>query len=309
MLINKAVILAKIETTYGTDSTPTGAANAILCGDLSFEPLDSKLERNNVKPNYGAKRFVSIGEGQKISFSAEVKGSGAAGTAPEVDPLLRSCNMTKTTVAGTSNLYTPNSAQSTGESSVIYYYLDGVLHKIVGSRGTVSLTAETNKYAIQKYEFTGLYAGPVAASLVTPTFNATLPPIFRSAAFTLDSYAAVIEKFNIDLKNEIAKRTSANAATGILEYYIKDRAVSGTIDPEMVLPATKDFWGMWNSGAAFAMACTIGSTAGNRCVITAPAVQLDKPKYASRENILTLDMPLILAPTDAGNDEVTFLYN
>ena len=89
MLINKALILAKVESAYGVDPTPTGLANAILCEAPSYEVLDSKVERANIKGNFGSNRFVSIGEGQKISFTTELKGSGVAGTAPELDALLR----------------------------------------------------------------------------------------------------------------------------------------------------------------------------------------------------------------------------
>lgn len=308
MLKNKALILAKIEVTYGTDPTPTGLANAILCGDVDYDVIDSKVERNNIKPNYGAKRFVSIGEGQKLSFSVELKGSGVAGTAPEIGPLLRACNFTQVISAGVSVTYTPNSAQA-GESVTLYYYLDGLLHKITGARGSWAIAeGKVNTYVTLKFEFTGIYGGPVAEALASPTWNATVPPVFRGAAFAIDTYAAVIDGLALECKNDVVKRADLNAATGILEWFIKERSVTAKISPEMVLPATKDFWGIWQAGTAVAMTATIGSAAGNRCVITAPAVQLDKPKYGDRENIVTADLPLVLAPTAAGNDELVLAF-
>ncbi len=308
MLKNKALITAKIETTYGTDAAPTGPLNAILCEEPDFEVLDLKVERNNIKPNFGAKRFVAIGEGQKISFTTELKGSGVAGTAPEIGTLLRACNFTQVISAGVSVTYTPNSTQA-GESVTIYYYLDGLLHKITGARGSWSISdGKVNSYVKIKFEFTGIYGGPVPLALATPTFNATVPPVFRGAAFAIDSYAAVIDGLTIECKNDIAKRVDLNAATGILEWFVKDRSVTGQIAPEMVLPAAKDFWAMWQGGLAYAMTATVGSVAGNRCVITAPAVQLDKPKYSDRENIVTAELPLVLAPTSAGNDEITLAF-
>lgn len=310
MLKNKALILAKIETVYGTDPTPTGAANAILCGNVAYDVVESKIERTNIKPTFGALRFVNIGEGQKLSFEVELKGSGAAGTAPEIGPLLRACSFTQVINAGVSAVYTPNSAGSAGESVTLYYYVDGLLHKITGARGSVSLSdAKVNQYAKLKFDFTGIYGGPVPAALVTPTFNSAIPPIFRGASFTFDTYAAIIDGISIEVKNDVAKRVDVNSATGILEWFVKERAVSGKIAPEMVLPATKDFWGMWSGGSAYAMTATIGAAAGNRCVITAPAVQLDKPKYGERESIVTLDLGLTLAPTAAGNDEIVLTFN
>lgn len=310
MLKNKALILAKIEVTYGVDPTPTGAANAILCGDLEYDVLDSKVERNNIKPNFGAQRFTAIGEGQKLSFSVELKGSGAAGTAPEIGPLLRACNFTQTITPGVSVAYAPNSNTTTAEAVTLYYYLDGLLHKITGARGSFSITEGTvNTFMKLKFEFTGIYGGPVAQALATPTFNTTVPPLFRGASFAFDTYAAVIDALTLEVKNDVVKRVDVNSATGILEWFIKERTVTAKISPEMVLPAAKDFWGMWSSGGAYTMTATVGSVAGNRCVITAPAVQVDKPKYGDRENIVTADLPLVLTPTASGNDEINFLFN
>jgi hypothetical protein len=310
MLKNKALVLAKIETVYGTDPTPTGAANAILCGNVEYDVTEAKLERNNIKTSFGAKRFVVVGEGQKLSFEVEIKGSGAAGTAPELGTLLRACGFTMTTSAGVSNTFTPNSAGSAAESATLYYYIDGMVHKITGARGSVSLAnAKVNQYALLKFDFYGIYAGPATLALATGTFNATVPPVFRSAAFLIDSYAAVTDSLSIDIKNDVVKRADINSATGTLEWFIKERTVSGKFTPEMVLPATKDFWTMWSGGSAYALTATIGATAGNRCVITAPAVQIDKPKYGERENILTAEMGLVFTPTSAGNDEIILTFN
>lgn len=315
MLTTKALILAKVETTYGDDALPTAALNAILCADPEYGVLDAKVERNNIKPNFGAKRFVAIGEGQTLSFTCELKGNGTTGagiTAPEIGTLLRGCNFTQAIVTTTGQekvTYTPNSNQS-GESLTLYYYLDGLVHKLCGCRGSVSIDdAKVNQYVKVKFDFTGIYQGVAADTLPSPTFNATVPPIFRGASFAIDSYAAIVDGIAIEIKNDVVKRVDVNEATGIKEYLIKERIVTGKIAAEMVTPATKDFWGMWSGGSAYAMTCTVGSTAGNRCIITAPAAQIDKPTYGDRENILTADLPLVLCPTSAGNDELIFTFN
>lgn len=308
MLKNKAVVLAKIETTYGVDPTPTGGANAILCGDVEYDVIDSKVERNNIKPIFGAKRFVAIGEGQKLSFTTEIKASGSLGVAPEIGPLFRACGFTQTVLADTHVYYTPNSSTS-GESVTLYYYVDGLLHEINGCRGSFSVPdAKVNQYGTIKWEFTGIYGGPVAATLATPTFNATIPPVFRGANFSLDGYSAVIDGISLDVKNDIAKRVDVNSTNGVLEWFIKERAITAKIAPEMVLPASKDFWGMWSDGDTCAMAVTFGQTAGNKCVIAAQYVQVDKPKYGDRENILTAELPLVITPGNSGDDDISFYF-
>jgi hypothetical protein len=308
MLKSKAVILAKVETTYGTDATPAAGTNAILCEVPEFEVLGRKLDRANVKTYFGTLPPVNLGEGLKVSFTTELKGhGGAVDSPPEIGVLFRGCAFTETISAGTSVAYDPNSSED-GESLTLYFYQHDILHKLLGARGTFSVEMKAGDYAKIKWEFTGLYAGPADDSIPTGTFNSTKPPRFVSASFAIDSYAAVIENLKVDVNNEIAKRVSANHATGISEYLIRERAVSGECDPEAVTLATKDFWTMWSSSTPVALTATVGTASKNKCVISAPAVVPDIPKYGDREGILTYALPLIFTPS-SGDDEIQFLFN
>lgn len=307
MLRTKAVVLAKVEASYGQDAAPTPGANAILTDLPEFEVLGRKLERNNTRSYFGHLPPVNVGEGLKIRFKAELKGSGAVDTPPEIGALLRACNFTETITPSTGPVdYDPNSSTS-GESASIYFYQDGILHKLLGCRGTFGFELKAGEYGAVPFELTGIYAGPADDTAPSGTYNQTVPPKFLSANFTIDSYSGVIESLKAEMNNEIAKRVSANAATGILEYMIRQRKVSGECDPEAVTLATKDFWQMWEDSSAVALSATVGATAGNKCVITAPKVVLDVPKYGDREGILTYSLPLVFTP-DTGDDEIKFSF-
>lgn len=314
MLKTKALMLAVVEATYGTDAAPLANANAILCEDPDISAISKSLERNNVRPVFGAKSKLVIGEGIKLSFTTELRGPGASPVTvpPDIGVLFRGCNFTQTIVATAGSecvKYTPHSNMD-GESLTMWFYRDGLLFKVVGCRGTFSLDTKVNEYAKLKWEFTGIYAGPVdAGAMPTPTFSAVVPPVFKGAQFAIDGFAAVIESLKFDMKNTIAKRSDANAATGILSWNITDRAVSAEIDPEVPALASKDFWAMWQASATVPMTATIGQTSGNKCVIGCPAVQIDDLKFGDRENILTYGLPLMIKPTDAGNDEIEFKFN
>ncbi len=317
MLKSKALLLAKVQASKGVDAAPTAADNAILCEDPDITPIVKAVVRNNVKPNFGAKPKLIIGEGLKLTFTTEMHGPGGEApitTPPDIGVLFRGCGFTQTIVAD-SGLecvkYNPHSEGIDGEYLTIWFYRDGNLHKMVDCRGSIDLKATVNEYGKLAWEFYGKYAGPVnSASLPTPTFSTVKPPAFRAALFTIDSYAAVIESLSISVKNTVVKRPDANADTGIDSWIITERAVSGEIDPEVVAIATKDFWDMWANSSAVTMTATVGQTAGNRCVITCPAVQIDEGlKYGDREGILTYGLPLLILPTDAGNDEIEFKFN
>lgn len=232
MLKTRGGLLAKVETTYGTDAAPTEEANAILCEPPTIEVIQKSLERNNIKSYFGALSRVNVGEGLKLTFVTELKGSGAAGTAPEIGPLLRACNFSETTVPATSVAYAPNSYVLDSESITIWFWQDGLRHAAVGCRGTFKVDLKAGEYGKITWEFQGIYAGPIDAPVRPLTFNETIPARFVSANFTIDSFAAVVENLKLDAGNEIGRRPSINASTGMLSYFIKERSAKGEIDPE-----------------------------------------------------------------------------
>lgn len=103
----KKAILAKIESVYGTDPTPTGAANAILALDVDVTPLQAEpLRRGILRPFLGQTPAVLVGLHAQLSFGIEFAGSGAAGTAPKYGPLLRSAAMAETAITGAATIMT-----------------------------------------------------------------------------------------------------------------------------------------------------------------------------------------------------------
>lgn len=316
-LSNRSLILAKIEVTYGTDSAPTVAADAIIASKPEIEIVGSAKERDVVLPYYGRLAHINVGEAIKIKFSTEARGSGTAGTAPRIGALLRACNLTMTTNAGVSNVFDPNSSQD-GESITIYFYRDGVLHRALGCVGTVKLTMKANEIPMFDFEFTGLYASTHASSIAFPTgitYDApsVLPPIFRNAEFNLwgiGAANAIIENLSVDLGNVVSNRRDANAESGMRRYFISGRETKGECDPEVVSLATYNPWTLWDAVTAGAITATIGNTAGNRILITMPNVVKEVPAYGDRETMLTYAISFVAKPTlAAGNNEVRFTFN
>lgn len=307
MLKEKQLILAKVETTYGVDPVPTGAVNAILTEITNIEIVGRELPRNNVRPYYGLLAAVNVGDALRLSFTTEVKASGTAGTVPEIGVLFRACNFTETLTPATSVDYDPNSAALDSESVTLYFHLDGILFKLIGARGTWEFSAKAGEYGKLRWTFTGLFAKPTDTALATPTYSQVIPPRFLSAAFTIDGYAAVIENLAVNCGNEVLSRPSVNSATGVVSHFIGGRKVTGSIDPEAVLLATKDFYTMWENSSRVALTATLGQTAGNKCIITGPKVSLGQIGFADRNKLLTHSMPLNFTP-NAGDDEIKFSF-
>jgi hypothetical protein len=100
LLNRKRTLLAKIESTPGTDPTPTGAANAILVRNLTLTPMETTLvSRDLIRPYLGNSAQLPAANYAKLAFEVELAGSGTAATAPAWGPLLRGCGLAETTLA------------------------------------------------------------------------------------------------------------------------------------------------------------------------------------------------------------------
>lgn len=92
LLTRKRLLLAKIESVYGTDPTPTGSANAILVRNLNAQPFSGQNVSRDVIRNYlGNSDLIVAQKLSQIDFEVELAGAGAAGTAPAWAPLLKAC--------------------------------------------------------------------------------------------------------------------------------------------------------------------------------------------------------------------------
>ena len=270
MLVNREVILAGVESTYNTAVTLTGS-NAILVEGPSWSHEGARMvERNNVKASLAKDQSVFAGTLKQVTFECELKGSGAAGTAPEIGPLLRACGLDETIVASTSVTYAP---VSTGHESItLNYYSDGIRHVLTGCRGTVSFALEAGSFGKASFTFTGHEATPTDVSLVTPTYDSTVPPPLINVPFSIGGYLAVITNLAVDLTNGIATPASISAADGFGEILITSRDVAGSFNPEQVLVATKNYISEWKAGTTAALTTgVVGSSAGNRYTLSGPA--------------------------------------
>lgn len=306
LLTRKRTILAKIETTYGTDPTPTGAANAILVRNMNVTPLNAELlNRDLVRPYLGSSEQILANAYVGVDFEVEMAGSGAAGTAPAYGPLLKACGMSETLVALATATYTPVS--SSFASVTIYYNVDGVLHKLTGCRGNVEIDIKARQIPVFKFTFTGLYNAPTDTALPSVTYTAWQTPLAansdNSSGFSLFSYSGALESLNLNLNNGIQYRSLIGAE----DVLLTDRQVSGQVVFEAPTIATKDFFSLALGTTLGALDITHGTTAGNKVQITSSKVNVNNPTYQDQNGIQMLQVPIRLIPSTAGNDEISII--
>jgi len=308
------ILLAKIETEYGDDSVPTGAANAILTRDLTIELMQGPTaEREIDRASYGHFQMFHTGPHTAISFRVEMAGSGTATVAPAYGPLLRACGLQQIEPELSDWIeYKPVSANE--ESVTLYYWHDGVQHKILGCRGSVSIQMTPGELPYFSFRFTGLRDAPTDVETIAGvSYAAFKQPQAVNAAhsgdFSFDSYEGTLTEFSIDLAQEVVYRN----VIGEESVQITDRRPTGSFVIEEPLLDDYDFHALVACHGTGALTIRHGaedpcedtpSEAGKVIEISAPRVQLVQPVLGDSQGIVTIQAQMRLLPTDAGNDEL-----
>jgi hypothetical protein len=306
MITARTQVVAKIEAVEGTAENLAGV-DAFLAEKFSFKPKLEVHERNISSASLSQFSSVAGGRSATIEFDVEIKGSGTAGTAPALGKLLKACGFGETVVAVTSATYLPASASIS--SLTVAGYVDGMCKKIWGARGNVSLKLESGKPGMLHFTFTGadFSVTDVALLSVGVAYESTQPPAFLNASFLVDSYAALLGDVSIDMQNKVSLRKDVNASSGHKSAVITARNPKITLDPELVLVATYDFFGKWRSANQGALTLALSGGAGNICTITAPKIQYTGISDAEKDGIRSVNIDGGLN-RNAGDDEISIAF-
>ena len=297
----RKVLLIKVEGTYGVDSAPVVAADSMLARNVSIQPLNLNYDQREFSlPWFGGFGKLPSGGFAQLEFEMEASGGGAAGTIPAFGPALKGCGMSETNTPATSTVYAP---VATEQSYSIYFYMDGRLHKILGSLGTFQLVLEAGKIPLFKFRFVGLYSTPTDVSLVTPVLSAFVKPLAvnstNTTPATLHTFSGKFRSIVVDRGNVLQPRQLVGSeAVGF-----SDSKVVGSITLADELIATKDWWTIVKAGTTGAIAVTHGTAAGNKIALAGATVQLSNPRLAEQDGISMLSMDSDYIPSAAGNDE------
>lgn len=159
----KKAVLLKVEPAYGTDPTPTGAANYIEARNVSLTSFEADaIDRNIMMPHFGNGGKIVSTIWSKLSFEVALAPSGVAGDAPLWGPILLGLGFAETLSAGVSVTYNLVSASISGLTA--YLNIDGVLYKFIGCRGEAKVTMSTKGLPILQVELTSQYTAPSTAA-------------------------------------------------------------------------------------------------------------------------------------------------
>ena len=168
-------------------------------------------------------------------------------------------------------LYKPASTDIPSFSFDIYE--DGTYLKLNGCRGTGSLRVAAGEIGRLSFNFTGRVEGSGDDALPLPSYDPGSAPLFINARATYDRAQVAIADLSLDWGNKLTNPDNPNAVEGFDPSEITERELTGSINPKMVLRATRDVFTDFRGNTRKIIHARWGSTAGNRLGVVIPAAQ------------------------------------
>ncbi|MEV5021419.1 hypothetical protein MRBLMA1_001241 [Sphingobium sp. LMA1-1-1.1] len=239
-LIKNRLVLAKVETTSGTDASPTPSADAVLCEEPRVAPNMELEQTNEVTGSLDSQQSIVGGGYAEHSQRIFVKGSGTPGTAPEVDPYLKASAMGLTTLAANST----GTAQA-GATGSITLAAGAPSTSLVGFViETTGGTGPGQTRVITAYNTTSKLAAVYPNWDVTPdnttTYSVKAGNLYVPVSAALKNISSYVYQKNSGAGNAILKKLLGGAANCALAVQTRQTAkftftVRGILsDPEEV---------------------------------------------------------------------------
>mgnify|MGYP003324779447 FL=1 len=307
-LHRKRSILAKAESSYGSNPTPTGSANYVQVIDLNIEPVVSdEVSRDLIRPYMGNYEVIPANTRVNVTFDVEMSGSGSAGTAPKYGPILKACGLSENISGGNTVTYAPVSTPS--DSVTLFVNYDGIRHTVTGARGTFSINCEVNNIPRISFSLTGIFNAPTDTALPTVTVsNQASPLIFKNGStsnFSIVGFAAALQSWSLDFNNEVIYRELVG---GTKEVLITDRRPSGTVVIENPALSAHNFFTDYTGTSTGTNTWLHGTAAGNKVTVSCPQTDLGQPTYEDSDGITMLSLPFMATPTASANNEFSLVY-
>lgn len=295
-------ILGKIETVYGTDSTP-GNANALLVEGLDITPLDmNPVSVDYALLGFSKEKSIPAEKMARVKFTSDFVPSGTVDVPPAYGFALRACGLQEAITAGVSVAYTPIAPAVEGAS--FYIWQSGTRHKLSGARGTFTLDAQPGKLPKLNFDFIGYYSTPTDVALPAPTYSnqAAPKPINKAnTTFTVNAGSNVnleLNAFSFQLANSLVYRDRPHYES----IDVDDRAPTGSLSVHQPALATFNAFSIAETPTMMSIDLLHTVAASRTARLTAPVSQLGKPAYGADGNKRLVTAPFDVRRNGAGAD-------
>ncbi len=312
--IRNSLLLAKVETTESVDAVPAGTTDAVLISEVSVNPLNAQnVNRDLYRPYFGASPELVGTSNVTIDFAVELAGSGTVGTAPQWGKLMRGCGM-KELIDPKFCEYRPD-VPTAAKSLTIYYYDDGLVHKMLGARGTFKPDLSVGSIPKLKFSYMGRYGGVVATPNPTADFTQWKQPAVITDRNTRDvmfgsTYADSIltggsSYISRGMQLDYGNNVQFTPLVGAEYIDITERSIKGNVVIDLTPAAEVQMITSVLNNDLTSFALEHGLGAGNVVGVYLPQVQLINPTKQDVNGRRMIGFDMRGMPKD-GNDDIIF---
>lgn len=317
-------ILAKEESTYGTDSSPTAGTDAVRIEETFWNSLTITQREDNLREQSTA-TFGRAGGEESTQAVAELdlvvalRGRSSAFSAsnlPTIDPLIQSCGFEESVVT-TSGSETVTYTQDSDNlsSSTIYAYSANKEFKITGVIGNVVLDFTPGQIARARFSLQGLIdpTADISETGVPGSLafrdSSVAPPVVQSAGLTFNSQDPDdFTSLEIDAGIDVAERPGGNAARAHAGFWYADWNPTLSSAFEVFALGTLDPWAARSNGTRWSGDLgTIGSTQYNQIDVSWSNLRLTDVSPSDQEGIAQVDINGRLENSDAVTEDAVDL--
>lgn len=263
LLKRRRELALKHEATKGTFNAPAvdGTESKFIIVDPTFTTEFGVYERDIVRSDFTRLAHRIVSKKVSLKFGFEVRRQNVTDTPDQWGKILQICGFKETINAATSVVYGPTSDLAVMKAGSIYYWMDGLRVAMKGCMGAISFRGEVGGIGMWDVDISGAFQAVADDPLNTVSHEAAIPPAFQGINFSYAaSTARCINSIGINFNNAVSERRCANDATAISYFLITGRNPELTIDPELELAATYDFYTALEAGTEVAASFSLGST-------------------------------------------------
>jgi len=323
-LSRKTTILAKVESTAGTEDAPSASTDAqLVFGDgagvysQDTTVVDDPSLRNSLTQFQAlvGRTTGAVTLGTKLMTSQKPGDASPGYNTPWFDALIRGCGWTSATGAGSgssSTVYTPVS--DAFKTLTFYAYADGILHKVIGAQGSWTLDMTAGAAPNMTFSYQGEYVAPATAATPTITYPSDNKTLVENEGFTIGSFSNFkVRSINLSWSNTISEIPDANDTFGHGGYELTARAPTLTCQVSVPDDDLDTFDPFGSSGGIYTatpsdnITFTHSTSATDQVIFQINAPQLVGVSYADTGGVRDYSLSYRLwNSTDDGEASITF---
>lgn len=273
-------LLAEVESTYGTDPTPTTADNGVRGVGRLWTSLASEFAFPNMREETVSNSLVSVAPGEPagrfatFTYTVQLMGTAVAYSSstpvrPECDPLMMACAFARTHTDTSSSEAVDYDLADTGHASAtVWIYAGGKLFKLVGCRGNATWSAQAGGLGEITYTMQGMIVDdPTEITTPSITYSTVVPRPSVGMGLVLNAgsdWTPRTEAFEVSTGHTIERLDDVNSADGLEQFAVARTQPTLTFTARADDLANYDPWALRKASTVHTVFATLGTVRLNR---------------------------------------------